>query len=449
MPDEPAPQGSQSQHRSQRMKLAVMTSLVSKVSTALVALIAIPIAKKALGDDLFTLYGVLTTCLLWARIFTSGVGPALTIQIAAAAVHNDLKKASRLAASALLPIGGVCILLLLGALAYAQFGSIEALVGQKISYDEGSARVGIALLGVLISLQLWLGGFESIQAGYQETHFANVRQIGSNVVSLAAILFVASKAPSVNNLILAQFVPFILAQVMNTIKLLRDRPHLLPRFLHFDRVDFKTLGADAIAYMLSGGLASYLTLQFPVIFVAHQVSPAESALVVMSLSLVTQLFGMISMIIVPLRPALADAQTRGEFGWIRRAYRKALMFTVAYGAAVGLGILGLGGFIFHRILHASYTPDLVFCGLWAVNFALYCWENLHFNVLFGTNYRYAAAGLWLGRSLVAYAVMTPLIGKLGPAGVYAALAATIVGISAVPYFVLIKRALHPAPASTG
>jgi O-antigen/teichoic acid export membrane protein len=446
MPDEAAPPTGSAEFRAQRLKLAVKTSLASKATTALVTLGALPVAKHALGDNDFALYAVLMGCMVWVRIFTGGLGPALTINMASAVVAGDQTRETRLFVSGMLPKALMCLGILLGAVAYATWGSMDVLVGTKIAFDPATVRIGVGLLGIMIALQLWLSGFDAIQAGYQETHFGNIRQTIGNIMCLAAIFAVSKWSPTVVGLILAANAPLILAQLLNAFVMMRMRPHLRLKKIHFNREDFKSLSSDGLAYALSGGLASYLTLQFPTVFVGHQLPADQTTLVFISCQLVSQLFGMIQMIIVPLRPALSDAEARGDFGWIQRAFRKALTYALGYGLVVGVIMLGIGGFILTKLGSTTYPASLFFCGMFAVNFLLYCWENLHFSVLFSTRYRYAAAGLWLFRSVAAYGIMALVLPTQGPAGVFTALAISIVVLSAVPFAFLMRRAIYPTQA---
>lgn len=436
-----APQGTH-EFRKHRMKLAIGASLISKITTALVVLGALPFVKNALGSNDFALYGILMGCLGWVRIFTGGLGPALTINMAAAAASEDRGRESRLFVSGMLPKAFLCLGIFIVVGIYALFGPMEVVVGSVIHFDPFTVRIAIGLLGAIIALQLWLSGFDAIQSGYQETHLGYIRQSVGNIIALAAIFAVARWSPSVVNLILAANLPFIFAQLLNAFVMLRMRPHLRFKRMHFDRADFKALSGDGLVYMMSGGLASYLTLQFPVVFVGHQLPSEQTSLIFISCSLVTQLYGMVQMIIGPLRPALSDADARGDFTWIQRAYRKALVFTVGYGFVVGIGTLALGPWFFPK-LGLDFSPTYFFCGMFGLNFVLYCWENLHFSVLYSTRFRLQAAALWFVRSILAYGAMALFLHDQQAAAVYSSLALSILVISAVPYAVLMRKAIFP------
>lgn len=445
-----APQGEAGiQFRERRLKAAVIASLFSKISTALVALVAIPVGIRALGANDYALYAVLISSLTWLRIATGGIGPALTINIANAAAKGDREKERRVFASGMLPYLAASVFLILLCCGYAAWGPLKPVIGDIIQFNPSEARWGIGILGILIALQLVFSGIDSVQVGYQETHRAYIRQSAGNALCLIAIFAVSKWHPTVNGLILAANLPLVLAQAINVVFFLRTKPQLKFGKGSFDRGIFWVLAKDAFAYALSGGLASYLCLQFPVAYSARMVEPAQVVLIAVSLSLVTQLYGMIQMIIIPLRPALADAEAKGEYSWIRRAYNNALRYTMAYAALVACVMFGLGGWLLQRVLHVPTAPSAFFLAAWSAHFVLYCWENLHFSILYGIRHRNLAVGLWLGRTLLGCCFLWVALENNGASGLYMVMALSILLVSAIPLFTLMRKVLSAGGSEKG
>ena len=86
--------------RIRRIKYAVVTSLCSKAITIIMQVVALPIAVKALGNKQFVLYSMLISAVGWLSLVNLGIGPALTVNIAEAAVLKDRETEKRLFNSA-------------------------------------------------------------------------------------------------------------------------------------------------------------------------------------------------------------------------------------------------------------------------------------------------------------------------------------------------------------
>ena len=432
----------QQQRRSHRLRLALLSSVGSKVLTALVALGALPFGRKALGQDEFALYAAMVASVAWMRTLTIGLSPALTVRISEASTRNDETGERKIFVSGLLPLFAICALLLTLGLGIAAFAPLHLLLGDKIHFDPMTARIGLSLMTLLLALELGFGGFEAVQAGYQEVHRNNIRQIIGNSGCFLAIIIVAKVYPTSVGLLLAAYGPLILAQTYNVWQLLKQRPYLRLAREDFDRSEFSILLRDGAAYAVSGSLASFLVYQLPVNLSARVLNPVDTGNLSFAMTLVTQLAGMVAMITVPLRPAMAEARATGDTHWIRRIFMRTQLFTILYGICVGLGMVVLGQWGFTHVFKSPVLLPSAFFVAWGVHFVLVSWEGLAFSVLYALGNQVRAASIWLVRSLVAAAALiwSRHVGRI--AGVFICLALSIAVLSVVPYAILIRTKIY-------
>jgi O-antigen/teichoic acid export membrane protein len=436
------PQPDAQAHRGKRLKLAVITSIISKLTTAIVVLVAIPVGRAALGEEAFAIYGPIISLLAFLRIANIGLGPAMTVRLAQAAAEDDEDRQSRLFASGMLPVVVIGLLAVIGALVGTSLLTPAQILGENaLGLNQADLKTALLCMSVFAGLQLVMTAAEAAQIGYQETHRINLRQIVGNVFAFVSILLAAKYAPSITWLIVAVNAPMYAVQIGNMFLFLRGRPHLKISTKRFAKKEFKELASDGIAYALSGSLASYLGMQFPIALAYRSLEGDQVALNLFAFQLVTQAYGMISMVVLPLRPALVDAATRGDTAWVKRTYRKAILYALGVASVAGIGFITFGQPVIPTITNIEFTPSWLFLIAWAAHFLFFCWEHVHFSILFALGWRYQAAAVWLGRTLVAVAIIPMAFQKYGPAGAFLVMATAILVLSAGPMFLLVKKAL--------
>ena len=67
------------QHRSRRIVLAIVTSIISKGGNILLMLIAIPLAYRVLGEERAAIYGVMQSLMWLVSMADLGTGPGMSV----------------------------------------------------------------------------------------------------------------------------------------------------------------------------------------------------------------------------------------------------------------------------------------------------------------------------------------------------------------------------------
>ncbi len=97
---EETPEETASSKRDRSIKLAVVTSFVSKFGTILLQLISVPIAMRVLGRAEYGLYSTVSATLATMSLLEIGVGPALTHGLSKARADGDQQRQRELASTA-------------------------------------------------------------------------------------------------------------------------------------------------------------------------------------------------------------------------------------------------------------------------------------------------------------------------------------------------------------
>jgi len=423
--------------RVSRIKYAAASSIGSKVVTILVQLLAMPVAIRALGAQEFALYALLASAIGWVGLVNLGVGPALSVSMASAVANNDRTVQARLCSSGFFPVLGVVVALGGILLSLAQTPRVDGLFGENYLAQADTIRTGLSLLLVFALAQALLSVAEAAQIGYQEQYVFNIWAIFGNLVSLFALFATAWRSPTVIAMILAVNLPPLLARLLNAARFLSRRPFLIPRISTFSWQAGRFLIGNGLIFSLAASVGNFLNHQYTVILVGRAESTQITTTFAVMMNVFILAFGLVTMLAIPLWPAIADSVTRGEIDWAHLAYRKMLLYSMLYSLAVCLGLILFGPIAFPIWFSADVNPNSRLLLLAGVYFVLDTWEYVHFMVLIGLKQIWRPSVLYLLRSLMAVLIAPALIGRFGESGAFAALSFSILMTTAwaMPYLV--------------
>ena len=329
--------------RERRLTYAIGTSLGSKVTTAIVQLMALPVAIRALGERPFVLYAMLASAVAWLGLVNVGVGPPLAVGISEAAAARDPVAQRRLLASAIWPVLALALMTGLVLAFVLRSWSAAGLFGPEFVRDAETIERGIALLGALLLLQTVLSVVEAAQLGFQEQYRLNLLAMAGNLTSAAAIVGVALLHPTVIGMVLAVSVPPVFFRMANAVWFFVERPFLWPAPAAVSWEVSRSLLGTGVVFSLAGGLGNFLCHQLPVVLVGRSVPPADAASFAAATNGLLVATGMVSMVTVSLWPAyLTASPARSGTGFGVPTFGSSRI-RMGYGLVVGADVRRLRG----------------------------------------------------------------------------------------------------------
>lgn len=428
--------------RVRRIKLAVITSIGSKITTIILQVLAFPVAIRTLGAEKFGVYVTLTATLAWMSMASIGIGPGLTRSIALSAAKGDRTTEAGYFSSAFFLITGIAFILLFILVLLFWTVPVESLYGAKYRNFTSDIQCGLFILGIFLSLQLMFSVTESAQAGYQEQYINNCWGIFGNTLN-AILLFVLSWLwPTITGMIIANYGAAIVSKLLNGMCLVTfSRPYLMPRFERFDFTLSKGLLSTGLAFLLAQ-LSMFLNQQLSIFILGRILGPESVTGVAVMFQIVSLAAGIVVMFTQPLWPALIDAVTRDDVRWIRRSYHKAITFSTLYSIVVGLTLAVAGQPIVQSWIGAEVLTSIPLQVLTGLYFVLAIWSHVHYMVLVGLGWLWAPAIVLLTESLLVIPLSVWLIYLIGNAGVAAGLCTIMSCVSAWILPFMTKRAIH-------
>ena len=345
-----------SHFRAKRLKYAIATSLLSKGGTAVLQLVAIPIAIRTLGVQGYALYVAVVAVVGWLGMATVGVGPALVVQMAAAAAAGDRPAQRRLFTSAVFPVGVNVLLLAAGVSALMAWCPMTRLFSADFAGQERTILACLWIMGTVQLIQPLFAVVEAAQVGYQEQHVLNLRGLLGNLGSVAVLVLIPYW-PTVVYMVLAMQGTAAADAVgeCGVVLVETDVPASRPGGFPLAR---EPLAGWRRAVLFA--LRQHVGLLVPAVPRARLGRTAganASASFAAGMSMIVAAFGVVSMICIPLWPAVSDSLSRGDAASAQRACTRVVAACTAYGLAVGLILAVFGRSIFRLWLGGACTAQ--------------------------------------------------------------------------------------------
>jgi O-antigen/teichoic acid export membrane protein len=438
LPDDPA----HSARRDRSIRLALVTSFLSKAGTALFQLLAIPVAVRVLGREEFGVYSAVGITLSTVSLLQVGIGPALAHGLSGAKARGLECESRELASSAFYLTTGLALLagLLLGAVLLAV--PLTAIFGSEFAGKEDVLRpalwTGLALFLLLFVLNLT----DRMREGLLETSANNVWGAAGNVIAALAVGVGVYFIPQVWFLVLAVHGSQVVAKLGNSIALWRAHPEVRPRRRSFRPATAKALFSDGLAFSAATLVTGVIEYSLCGWLAGRVGGPSASALYGVFIQMTVMQLGFVMMLSTPTWPAVAEALARGDIPWAKRAARKLYLFGGAFALCACGGLVLLGPWVFRFWLGEEFadTPRTMFA-CYGLYFAAHVWRHLNHAMMIGSGQVAKLARIqFVESALVAVAAVLALkVGGIGP--MLAAMGAVIFAVTGTLLPRLVARGL--------
>jgi O-antigen/teichoic acid export membrane protein len=394
----PAEPDRRSLARARRLRAAVASSALSKVSSVAYQVLAVPLIFASVGSAGYSQFAVVLAAFGWLDPLFVGLGSAVTERISSDGSRPISAQTRGTFMTALSVSGALLGVFLLG-------GTLLLLTRPPGEPDHAA----LVLAGLTTGLVVGGGVFDSGLLGLQRSYVTNLLSFASSLVAIGATVAAAVIAPTVAAMVVATLGPVVLAKAVSGFVLYRVEPGLWGRvgdiaWRAAPRIAGRGLVFAAISF------ASFLSLDAGLLVVAGKLGTTEvpaAALVIRVLPLILSIVGMIT---VPLWPAIAED---GDVHWIVRVARRSAAFVMAYAitAALVVVIAGqkvLGLWTGDRI---SMSPNILVAA--GVLIIMISFENLAQTVLFGLGRAGILAAVLVSRSILSLILVLLLAGVVG------------------------------------
>lgn len=419
-----------SARRDRSIRLAVVTSFLSKAGTLLFQLLAIPVAMRVLGRENFGVYATVGITLSIVIMLEVGIGPALAHGLSSAKARNDEGRVKALASSAFVLVAGLAVLI--GAILSSVLlvTPLTWLFGEgysgKLDVLRPALWTGLGLLILLFVLNLT----DRMREGLLEVSANNTWGALGNVIAAVAVGAGISFVPHVWYLVLAVYGSLVVAKVCNTVSLWRTHPEVRPAWSRFQPSTARHLLTDGVAFSACTLVTGVVEFNLCGLLVGRQDGPAATALYQVFISITVMQLGVVMMLSTPTWPAVAEALARGDVPWARKAARKLYLFGSVFALCAFGGLVLLGPWVFSIWLGKEFAdvPRTMFA-CYGLYFIAHVWRHLNHTMMFGTGQVGKLARIQFVESAVVAVVAMIALRWGGTGPMLAAMGATILAIT--------------------
>jgi O-antigen/teichoic acid export membrane protein len=423
--------------RSRSIRLAVVTSFLSKAGTVLLQLLSIPIAVRVLGREEFGLYTTVNLTLSTVALLQVGVGPALTHGLTRANAAADEARQRELGSTAFFLMAGIALLAGLALASVLLLVPLPSIYGEAFAGKEAALRpalwTGLGLFLLLFVFNLT----ERIREGHLEVASNNLWGATGNVMAALFVGIGVWWIPEVWFLVIAVHGAMVLAKFFNTLTLWRTHPLMFPALKSFRPAVARHLFSDGLAFSTCCLITGIIEYNLCGWMIGRAGGPADVALYGVFIMLTIMQLGFVVMLSTPTWPAVAEALARGDLPWARTAARRLYLFGSAFALCSALGLVALGPWVLPLWLGKEFSnigrPLLACYGLY---FIAHVWRHLNHAMMIGTGQVSKLVGIQLFES-TAVALLAWMALPLG--GIPALLATMGIVILALTGTVLPKR----------
>lgn len=380
-PDE----ASHSARRDRSIRLAVVTSFLSKAGNALLQLVSLPVAARVLGKEELGLYSAVGVTLGTIALLQVGIGPALAHGLSKARARGRDGEVRELSSSAFYLSTGLALLAGLLFAVLLLTIPLPAIFGEAFAGKEGVLRPAL-WTGLVLFVALFVFNLtDRTREGLLETSANNLWGAAGNVLAAAAVGIGVWFVPQVWFLVLAVHGSLVVAKLCNTIALWRAHPAVRPAWTRFRPRVAKHLFTDGLTFSAATLVTGVVEYNFCGWLVGRHGGPGATALYGVFISLTVMQLGFVMMLSTPTWPAVAEALARGDGAWARKAAGKLYLFgsSFAFCAFAGLVLLGPWGFSVWLGKDFAGLPRGMFA-CYGFYFVAHVWRHLNHAMMIGT-----------------------------------------------------------------
>ncbi|HJQ56192.1 MAG TPA: hypothetical protein VJ890_04760 [Vineibacter sp.] len=300
--------------RGRRILLSIVTGLPVFGVQAVGGLILVSLAWQALGSEGFGLWAAVTALAPIIALADLGIGNALITVIASALGKEDEASARRAVATVVVSLA-VAAAVLAGIVALACVW-IDWVAWFRLPPDAAYApALAVATYAACRAVLLPLGVINKLRTGRQENYVNNAWDAVGVLVSLVLFYLAWRAGAALPGLLLASGLGPVLSALGNWISLGGRRT--APRLREFDAKQLRPLLRVGVLYCTLN-LAIILSSAADNLVAIRLLGAAATAELALAGKVFTVGHAVLSVALVPLWPAFADAIARRDEAWIRR-----------------------------------------------------------------------------------------------------------------------------------
>jgi O-antigen/teichoic acid export membrane protein len=416
-----------SHERYRYITLSAVAGTVSKLVAAAAGLLTVPMAVGYVGKDLFGLWMVVSSLVVWMQLAEFGVANGLSNALSEAHGRDDVAAASTSLSSALAAttvIAAGLLPILWGLALGVDWASLL-----KLERPDWSAMASQALLvvGCAFAINIPASLASRVYVAYQRGYIPSAAQMLASVAMVGALWAAIRLDLGLMWLVaITAFVP-VFANVLLWFGIRHLRPGLEVRPARVGRVGLARVAESSVPLFLFQ-MGALLVNQFVNLVIARIGNLAMVADYNLVMRVYLLAFTAAAALSSPFYPAMREALERRETAWVARAIRHSLALRLVATAPFVLAIVPMGDWLVSWWVGRGTAQSLGVWG-WACVGLCLCMATLSSllsEILSSFDEIWAQVGIVFVSAVIVISLLYVLVPINGVSGVFLAMAASTV-----------------------
>ena len=432
------PEG-RARERQRRVLLSAIASALAKLISVSTALISVPLTLNYLGAERYGMWMTMSSLIAMLSFADLGIGNGLLSSVATAHGEDDRTRIGGYVSS------GYCVLLAIAFCVLGLFVLIYPYVdwyrifNVKTEIARREAAPAVAVLVTCFALAIPIMLVQRVQIGMQRGFMASLWQCASSVVALAGVLIAIHLQAPLPALVLAFLgAPLLIGVLNSSIFFLLLQPDIAPTRHKISRDAIKTIAKTGLLFLVLQVVAA-LTYTSDNIILAQMLGAAAVTQYAVPEKLFSLISTVIAMVLTPLWPAYGEAIARGDRDWVRKTLKRSLLVSIGVASFCSAVLVITAPWIIHLWVRRMMAPSLLLLaglGVWKV---LDVGGNALSVFLNGARIVKIQVIISITTCIAAVSSKVFLVQHIGIPGVVWATVFSFLFLTAIPYYVLIKR----------
>lgn len=341
--------------RYRRIALSAFAGLFLKVIALSTGFISVPLALRYLGKEQFGIWMTFTGFIGFLQFTDLGLGIGLQNHLTSCYGMDDRVRPKRLVSSTLAVMISTATLLILAALLLVPALPLQHMVRTATAAAAAQLVPCARMFVIAFAFVLPLGLVQYICNAYQRGYIANSGLAGANLLVFAGVLIgITARMPLWWFIFLATLAPALAFSAIGA-AILSRKPWLRPAMSAISLHEVRrvvAMGLPAFGAQTGGSLM----MQGPTLVIASVLGAAAVGPFALSQQLLSVSSLLLNVVMAPLWPAYGEAAVRRDVGWIKRAFKRSVLWSFIM-SSITFVIVGLLGRTIIRVW--TRQPDMV------------------------------------------------------------------------------------------
>jgi len=350
---------------------------------------------RSLGVESYGVYTAMFSLMTWLFLFDIGISKGMRNHLTIALVDNKIITAKELISTAYFTTGGASFFFFIAIVIFTWNFDLASFLNITIYSSSQIFKLYIVFLIIMFS-KLFFGTIDQILYAKHKSSINSLNVLSINILYVLLLVFCLFN--DLDNIVLISTfygVCVVFSYTFTTIFFFRNNKILIPSFSFYKKFLIKEIMGDGLKILLIQmffftfvGLDRFILLKEAS---GVEVTNYDIMYKVMSLLLFPW-----SVIAQPLWSSYAEAYKRNDLAWIKKIYKRLILFFVL----IAFGVLFLS-YIFNFItsiwINEVLNVDFKTLLLTGLLILTIMWSTMHSDILFGiSKYRTGIIGATLG-----------------------------------------------------